>query len=104
MMRTQSIQQVTKMTNGNFNIFGMATDHLHYIGWTKRALSDEREILSDLATTCCRDVAQWVAQAGGKLSIFEIDSAPSAEDAKDTVQFWCQYYGMLGAKVVTDHG
>jgi hypothetical protein len=94
------------MTNANFNIFGMETDHLHYIGWTQRALSDAREILSDLTKCSSQDVAHWAEQAGqgGNLSIFEIESAPSAEDARDTVQFWCQYYGMLGAKVVTDHG
>lgn len=94
------------MTNPNFSIFGMGTDHFHYIGWTRRALSDEREILSDLCQCCDHDVAHWAEQAGrcGDLCIFEIDSAPSAEDAKESVQFWCQYYGMLGAKVVTDHG
>ena len=94
------------MTKASFNIFGMGTDHLHYIGWTQRSLSDEGEILSDLTKSCSHAVAHWVEQAKrcGTLCIFEIESAPSAEDARDTVQFWCQYYGMLGAKVVTDHG
>ncbi len=92
------------MTNANFNVFGMGSDQLNYIGWTRRALTEEREILTDLAKSSSHQVAHWAEQAGqgGNISIFAIESAPSAEDARDTVQFWCQYYGMLGAKVVTD--
>jgi hypothetical protein len=89
------------MTQANFSVFGMGADHLHYIGWTERSLNDEREILADLTRCGTHDVAHWAAQAieGGKISIFEIEMAPSAAVARDAVQFWCQYYGMLGAKV-----
>lgn len=88
----------------NFHIFGMGTDHLHYIGWTERSLSDERGILSDLARSPSRDVAGWVEQAhaDGAISIFEIESAPTATEARDAVQFWCQYYAMAGARVASD--
>ena len=93
------------MTHASFSIFAMGTDQLHYIGWTHRSLSDEQDILSDLAHSGSGGVAHWVEQASqsGKINIFEIDSARTADDARDTVQFWCQYYGMLGAKVVTAH-
>ena len=83
---------------------GLGMDHLHYIGWTQRSLSDEKDIFSDLTKSGGHDIAQWVEQAVGcgKISIFEIESAPSMEDAKDSAQFWCQYYRMLGAEVITD--
>lgn len=89
------------MTHANFSVYGMGAEHLHYIGWTQRSLCEEQEILSDLANSGSHAAAHWAAQAiqNGKINIFEIESAPSAADASDAVQFWCQYYGMLGAKV-----
>jgi hypothetical protein len=101
----QFIEQVIKMSNANFNIYGMGlgSDHLHYIGWTQRPLCEEQFILSDLVRDRSRAIARWVEQAGiDRLSIFEIESAASLEDARDTVQFWCQYYSMLGAQVMSD--
>ncbi|KAB8061466.1 hypothetical protein GCN74_05210 [Janthinobacterium sp. FT14W] len=96
------------MNNGNFLIFGMGvgTDHLGYIGWTQRTLGDEEDIISDLKKDSGAAITQWMEQAAGsdKITIFEIDSAPSLENARDTVQFWCQYYGMLGAKVLAVPG
>lgn len=94
------------MTDANFHVFGMGRGihDLHYIGWTERPLCDEQDIFSDLAKNSSEDIAHWVEGCVdcGQISIFEIESAPSVQDAKDTVQFWCQYYGMLGARVVSD--
>lgn len=94
------------MTNQDYLVFGMGlgAGHLHYIGCTPRSLSDEAGIVADLAAHKRDDIAQWVAQAGGSgnISIFAIESAPSLENATETARFWCQYYGMLGARVVSD--
>lgn len=89
------------MTDSNFLIFGLGNEYLRYIGWTARALSDEEGIVLDLAQNSGHDIAQWIARVAGddKIGIFEIESAPSVEDAVDAVQFWCQYYGLIGAKV-----
>ncbi|QYF93480.1 hypothetical protein KY495_22915 [Massilia sp. PAMC28688] len=94
------------MMNRDFLVFGMGmgADHLHYIGCTERALGDQAGIVSDLTNSSRGDIAQWVRQAGdsGAISIFEIESAPSLENARESAQFWCQYYKLLGARVVSD--
>jgi hypothetical protein len=91
-----------------YSIYGIGagSDDLHYIGWTQKSLSDEKDqIFSDLRERGSHDVSDWVAQAvhGGKISIFEIESAPSPDEATDSVMFWCEYYRWLGLDVVTDH-
>ena len=91
-----------------YSIYGIGagSDDLHYIGWTQKSLCNESaQIFSDLRESGSGDIASWVTQAvdGGKISIFEIESAPSKEDATDSVMFWCEYYRWLGLDVVTDH-
>lgn len=92
------------MNHTDFHVFGLATDHLHYIGWTGRPLSDARSILSDLHEHGSREMARWVREAGaaGKIELFEIETANTAQDASDAAHFWCEYFGMLGARVLTD--
>jgi hypothetical protein len=95
------------MVNANYHIFGLGLgiDDLHYIGWTQKSLSEEPEqIYSHLAENSSRDIAHWVKAAlhCGKISIFEIESVPSMEDAKDSALSWCRYFCSLGLDVVTD--
>lgn len=95
------------MENVNFRIFGLGlgSDDLRYIGWTQKSLNEEREQISaSLVERGSCDVAHWVKDAlcGGEISIFEIESMPSVEDAKDAVSFWCQYYRSLGLNVASD--
>lgn len=95
------------MSSADYHIFGvgLGTDDLHYIGWTQKSLSEEKEqIFSDMAGSKSHHIAHWVEQARdcGKISIFEIESARSMEDAKDSALFWCEYYRWLGLDVVTD--
>jgi hypothetical protein len=92
----------------HYSIYGIGagSDDLHYIGWTQKSLADDKEqIFSDLRERGSCDVSDWVARAlrGGRIDIFEIESAPSPEAATDSVMFWCEYYRWLGLDVVTDH-
>ena len=94
------------MTIAQYRIFGIGSDNddLHYIGWTQRSLDEEKEqIFSEVAESGSMDIADWVKQArdGGQIDIFEIELAPSAEDARDSASFWCEYYRTLGINVVT---
>lgn len=94
------------MTNANFHVFGIGscTDNLHIIGWTDKSVVAERaQIYSELAENGHRDIAQWVrgALGRGKIDIFEIEAASSAQDASDSAQFWCEYYRWLGFDVIT---
>jgi len=96
------------MENAHYHIFGVGVDagDLRYIGWTEKSVNEEKEeIFSELAQKGIRDLAHWAKEAlhGGKLSIFEIESAPSAEDARNSAAFWCRYYHSLGLNVFTDH-
>ncbi len=96
------------MKSAHYYIFGVGSgpDDLHYIGWTQKSLSEEKEqIFSNLADSSSHDIARWVKEAlyCDKISIFEIETAPSMEDAKDSVMFWCQYYHSLGLDVVAVH-
>jgi hypothetical protein len=91
----------------HYSIYGIGagSDDLHYIGWTQKSLCEEKDqIFSDLRERGSHDVADWVAQAerGGKIDIFEIESAPSPQDAADSVMFWCECLRWLGLDVVTD--
>jgi len=92
------------METANYHIYGMGLgdDDLRYIGWTCKSVDNEQEqICSDVTQNGRRDIAEWAKQAlhCGKLSIFEIETAPSAESAKDSAMFWCEYYRWLGLDV-----
>lgn len=91
------------MTDANFHIFGMGLgiDQLQFIGWTQRALSEVTDIVADLAKHGSGDMVQWVACGDGQINIFEIESTDSQQDAEETVQYWCQLYRLLGARMST---
>jgi hypothetical protein len=94
------------MARADCHVFGlgMGADDLHYVGWTRRSLSEEQEqIFSDLVRNGGRDIANWIAEAidCGKISIFEIESAPSIEDARDAAISLCRYFRSLGLDVMT---
>jgi len=94
------------MANVNYHVFGVGfgTADLRYIGWTQKSLSEEEEqIVSDLVNSRGNNTENRVA--GGKISIIEIESAPSVEDAEDSATFWCRYFRSLGldVDVITDH-
>ena len=83
---------------------GLGADDLRYVGWTQRSLSDEQEkIFSDLLRSSARDIASWVEDAieRGKISIFEIESALSIEDARSSAISLCRYFRSLGLDVLT---
>jgi len=95
------------MTNANYHVFGIGscTDDLHVIGWTEKSVNEEKaQIFTDLTEHGSDDIAHWVGGAlgCGKIDIFEIESAPTAQDAKDSAQFWCEYYRWLGFDVITN--
>lgn len=96
-----------KMAGANYYIYGLGanSDDLHYIGWTEKSIGEQPDLIfSDLLKSSSNAIANWVKDAvhGGKISIFEIESAPSVEDAKDSAMFWCEYYRWLGLDVITD--
>jgi hypothetical protein len=96
------------MNAANYHVFGLGSgaDDLYYIGWTEKSPDIDREhIYTDLAGSARGDIARWVKHAidSGKIDIFEIETAGSAEDAKDSALFWGEYYRWLGLDVVTDH-
>ncbi|UXY16195.1 hypothetical protein N8I74_04015 [Chitiniphilus purpureus] len=91
------------MASADYHVFGLGSspDDLHYIGWTQRRLGDEQEqIFSDVAQD--GEIAHWLeaARRAGPVSLFEIESARSVEDARDSALFWRQYYHSLGLDVV----
>jgi hypothetical protein len=92
------------MDTGNYYVFGVGSgaDDLQYIGWTEKSPGQEpQQIYSDLAGSGRDDVARWVTQAldSGAIDIFEIETARSAEDARESAQFWGDYYRWLGLDV-----
>jgi hypothetical protein len=95
------------MSTANYHVFGLGagTDDLYYIGWVDKSPDHEQEkIYSALADDSHGDIARWVRQAvdAGKIDIFEIETAGTPEEARDSAQFWCGYYRSLGLHVVTD--
>jgi hypothetical protein len=96
------------MANAIYHVFGAGSataEDLRYIGWTQKSLSEDKEqIVSDLVQSGCNAIANWVGEVvrGGTISIFEIESASSAEDAKDAATFWGLYFRSLGLEVITD--
>jgi hypothetical protein len=91
------------MTSACFHVFGMGAEYLEYIGWTERLLSEEKDIILDLIKSSDDEISSRLKQVAesSKIDIFEIESAPTIEDAKYSVEFWGQYYRMIGAKVNT---
>lgn len=94
------------MDTTGYHVFGigLGTEDLRYIGWTQRSVDDEREqIFSELLAGSSRDLARWVGEAIelGRLSIFEIESARSAEAARDSATGLCVYFRSLGLDVRT---
>lgn len=94
------------MDTASYHIFGLGSgsDDLHYIGWSQKSPEGEQnEIYSELANST-REIAGWVMQAvaAGRIDIFEIETAASAEDAREAVLFRRDYYRWLGLDVTTD--
>ena len=94
------------MATAGYHVFGLGSgpDDLHYVGWTQRSLSDEQEqIFCDLVRSSARDIANWIADAidRNKISIFEIESAFSIEDAMNAAISLCRYFRSLGLDVMT---
>jgi hypothetical protein len=92
------------MNTRNYYVFGLGSgaDDLHYIGWTEKSpAQQQQQIYSDLAGNGRDDVARWVTQAldTGAIDIFEIETARTAEDAREGAQFWGDYYRWLGLDV-----
>jgi hypothetical protein len=83
---------------------GLGADDLCCVGWTQRSLSDEQEeIFSDLLASIGRDLARRVRDAlgCGQVSLFEIESAASIDDAKSGAISLCRYFRSLGLDVTT---
>lgn len=94
------------MASAGYHVFGLGSgpDDLRYVGWTQRSLSDEQEqVFCDLVKSSGRDIANWVADAidRNKISIFEIESAFSIEDAMNSAISLCRYFRSLGLDVMT---
>src|SRR5690349_12863294 len=94
------------MARTGYHVFGLGSgpDDLRYVGWTQRSLSDEPEqVFSDLLMGGAREIANWVADAidRNRISIFEIESAFSIEDAKNAAASLCRYFRSLGLDVMT---
>lgn len=94
------------MNDIGYHVFGigLGAEDLRYIGWTQRSVDDEREqICSELLAGNSRDLAHWVGEAIelGRLSIFEIESATSAEAARESATGLCACLRSLGLDVRT---
>ena len=94
------------MARADYHVYGLGSgaDDLRYVGWTQRSLSDEQEqIFSDLARGSGREIANWIEDAidRGRISIFEIESASSIEDARNAAISLCRYFRSLGLDVTT---
>jgi hypothetical protein len=94
------------MARADYHVYGLGSgaDDLRYVGWTQRSLSDEQQqIFSDLLRSSTRDIANWVEDAidRGQISIFEIESALSIEDARNSAISLCRYFRSLGLDVTT---
>lgn len=95
------------MTIVDYHIFGIGVgaDDLRYIGWTQASIDEDKErIVSSLMQDGRLDLTP-VAEAlhGGTVSIFEIESVSSMNDAMSSVTFWRTYYRALGLDVLVDH-
>lgn len=96
------------MADINYYIFGvgLTTDDLFYIGWTQRSPEkDKAKIISELVERGHNEI--FIRLGGGacdeRLSIFELETVGSVEDAADSATFWCQYYRSIGLDVITDY-
>jgi hypothetical protein len=95
------------MSIADYHIFGIGVgaEDLRYIGWTQSSIDQDKErILSDLMEGAHPGVTPVVkALHGGTVSIFEIESVSSMDDARSSVAFWRTYYRALGLEVLVDH-
>jgi hypothetical protein len=96
------------MDNVNYHVFGagLSDNDLRYIGWTERAVDEERErIVSLPAWRAVQDPAGGGSGLpdAGSVSIFEIESAMSIEEATNAVTYWCQYFRSLGLNIIGAH-
>lgn len=96
------------MSTANYHIYGLGSgaDDLYYIGWSEKSPNKEQQdIYADLSGSRRNDIACWVRQHvdSGKIDIFEIETAGSPEDARESALFWVGYYRWLGLEVVSDH-
>lgn len=92
------------MENARYHVFGIVNEYLRYIGWTERPLSDEEEIFLDLINRGGGEIPGWLERDARDhdIEVFEIESMATSAEAKHSVEFWGQYYCMVGAKVITD--
>lgn len=98
------------MTCSDYHIFGIGvgSDDLCYIGWTQKSIDEAQEreaIVSDLVEEGRLDLTQSIVEVrhGDTISIFEIESVSSINDARNSVMFWRRYYRALGLDVLVDH-
>jgi hypothetical protein len=92
------------MESAQFHVFGVGGEYLRYIGWTTRPLSEESDIFLDLIKHDHGEVPGWLERRipADEREIFEIESAPTIEQARQSVEFWGQYYRLIGANVIAD--
>lgn len=95
------------MADASYHVFGLGlgTQDLHYIGWTQKSVHDQHDqIVSDLQHGNNNDIAHWVenARQHGDINVFEIESARSMEEAKNSVAFLRRYFHSLGLDVISD--
>ena|SRR5690606_22439630 len=90
------------MTVANYAIFGigLGASDVRYIGWVRRSLQDVGEQVRGLADTSS-PLAE-AARNNAKVSIFEIESVSTAEDARDATSFWHEYFRSLGLDVAME--
>jgi hypothetical protein len=94
------------MARAEFHVFGLGwgADDLRYVGWTRRSPTDEAaQIFTDLVAGGGRDIAHWIAEGlrRGIVNLFELESAPSPEEASATADSLCRYFNSLGLEVAT---
>jgi hypothetical protein len=95
------------MQAANYHVYGIGRgiNDVRYVGWTPKSVSGEQdEIFSELAQGGSRDIVHWVRDAldRGEISIFEIESAPSADEARDCAMYWRDCFRWLGLDVASD--
>ena len=95
------------MTAADYYIFGVGfgASDVRYIGWMRKSLQDMSEQIHADLTSVAGSAASAIAEAArgdAKLSIFEIESVRTAEDARDATCFWHQYFRSLGLDVIAD--
>jgi len=88
----------------NYHVFGLGlgTDDLRYIGWTQRCVDQEiQQILCDLMDSNGAAIANSIGASADRasISLFEIESVPSREEAVTSAMGLCVYLNSLGLDV-----